>query len=134
MILTRREIERALSEDRETYPNMIECDVCGEIWMSHNGAICPLCSICSLVYAQHADQCAQCIAALRFPETGEQLCSIGNELSHQRHGLNHSRDPLPGRGLELLEVREGSGVFWHICTGGITLFLPRLQVNTDFLN
>ena len=134
MILTRREIERALSEKRDTYPNLIECDTCGEIWMSHNGTICPICAICSQVCAEHLYSCAQCLAAFRFPETGTEACDLGRELGRRRHGINHSRDPLPGRGLEMIEVREGSGVFWHLCTGGVTLFLPRLQVSTDFLN
>lgn len=134
MILTRREIERALQEKRETYPNMIECEICSEIWMSHNGSICPLCSICLQVSSEHLYHCAQCLAAYRFPETGTDYCDQGRELRRRCHGLNHSSEPLPGRGLELIEVREGSGVFWHLCTGGVTLFLPRLQVSTDFLN
>ena len=132
--LTRREIEKALEQKRDTYPNMIECEICGEIWMSHNGSICPICSVCAAACCQHIESCSICTAAANAPELGLQMCDLGRELARCRHGLNHSKIPLPGRSLEVIEVREGAGVFWHLCSGGVTLFLPRLQVSTDFLN
>lgn len=133
MNLTRREIEKAISENRDTYPKMIECEICSEIWMSHNGNLCPICSICAAELVRHIEHCAICIAA-QNRELGVDPCAIGIELARKRHGINHPSTPLPGRGLEQIEIRENSGVFWHLCTGGTTLFLPRLQASSDFLN
>ena len=53
--LSRRDIERAIIAKRDTYPPQTECAVCGEMWVAHNGELCPICSICNTHGLRHPE-------------------------------------------------------------------------------
>jgi ribosomal protein L32 len=40
-LLSQREIDQAIAADKDSYPPMSPCAVCGEIWMAHQGYLCP---------------------------------------------------------------------------------------------
>lgn len=119
---TAREIEKAVSVDRDTYPLNTECAICGMIWGAHSGEICPICSICHQAAAAHVASCAVCLVA----HNSLQMCDEGRALAKRRHGFSHVTDPV--NTIEI-EVREGDPRRWSLCRGGVTTFLPLLPTD-----
>lgn len=80
MLMTKREIEKALTVNRDTYPGQTVCAVCGEIWYAHNGEICPVCCVCGKHGLQHRASPGQPIDVIEVRESAEYvwvLCQGG---------------------------------------------------------
>ena len=74
--MTRREIEKAISAKRDTYPGNTECAICGELWYAHNGELCPKCSICGHHALRHVVAIGQAIEVIELRESSDYVWTI----------------------------------------------------------